>query len=149
MRLVYLDTSGCVKRYVLEAGSERIEEVFAARTARACSSLGFVEAQAAVVRRNRREPGAGPLDQSLTDISADWDDFLRIRISDSIVEKARAHAVAFGLRAADAIHLASAHGLSRRKPKAYDELVVAASDQELLAAADQLGLEVWNPEDGS
>lgn len=149
MTLYYLDTSAWIKRYVIEGGSERIEEVFAKRVDRASSTLGFIEAHAALARRNRQAADAGSFHESLQDIAADWEDFLRIRLTDAVAEQARRQAVALGLKAADAVHLASALALARRKPRTYDRFVMAASDRELLAAAGEAGLETWNPEDGA
>ena len=148
MNLLYLDTSAWIKRYATEPGREAVEAVFAARTGLASSALGYVEAHAALARRNRRGPERGAFEQSLLDIAEDWKNFLKVRISDSIVEHGKTHAVRFGLRASDAIHLASAAALNRRRPMMYDQLVLAASDRELLAAASELGLATWNPEQG-
>jgi predicted nucleic acid-binding protein len=147
VKLFYLHTSAWIKRYVTEPGSAPMEAIFAARAARASSTLGYIEAHAALAHRIRQGGEEALLSQALLDVSEDWRDFLRIRISDAIAENARSHAVELGLAAADAIHLASALALARRKPEAFDEVVFAAADLELLAAAGRLGLPVWNPED--
>ncbi len=145
--LYYLDTSAWVKRYALERGSEAIRAVIEGADGLSCSALGVVEAGAAIARRSRNTATAPEIEILLQELEADWAAFLQIRVSDAIVRAARNVAVAFGLRGADAIHLASLQGLIRRRPKGYDQVVLAAADQELLNAADLLGLPAWNPED--
>lgn len=146
MTLYYLDTSAWMKRYAIETGSEAIQGLIEGSEGLSCSAIGIVEASAAIARRSRNPATAG-LAGAFGQLEKDWSVFLQVRVSDAVLKRSRMFAVTFGLRAADAIHLASAASLAAKLPPRYRRLIVAAADQELLAAADQLGLKIWNPED--
>jgi predicted nucleic acid-binding protein len=135
-----------MKRYAVEAGSAAIQQLIEGSDGLSCSAIGIVEAAAAIARRSRNT-ATPALAGALGQLEKDWSVFLQVRISDAVLKRSRTFAVTLGLRAADAIHLASAASLAAKLPPRYRRLVVAVSDQELLAAADQLGLKVWNPED--
>ena len=147
--LYYLDTSAWMKRYARESGSEGVRALVESSEGLACSALGIVEARSAIARRYRNTAPASEIDALLGQLDRDWAAFLQIRVSDGVIRTAQSLAVSFGLRGADAIHLASLQGLVRRRPSGFEDSVLAAADEELLDAADQFGLRVWNPEGGA
>jgi predicted nucleic acid-binding protein len=51
----------------------------------------------------------------------------------------------YGLRGADALHLATALDMNERFKLAGDEMVLWSADHELLEAADKTGIRVENP----
>jgi predicted nucleic acid-binding protein len=113
----------------------------------ACSSIGFVEVISALTRKQR----ADPTDEEdfrllLEDVRVDWSRFLEVDCTSGIIQNAARLAQELGLRGADAIHLASALACSELLVKPNEQLVLVASDRELLAAALRLGLESFDPE---
>ena len=74
------------------------------------------------------------------DFLSHWPAYVRLPISAGIVEHAAAIAQQHGLRAYDAIHLASALAW---EDVTGDEVVFACYDENLAKAAGQEGLQVW------
>ncbi len=60
MIIYYLDASAWVKRYVQEAGTDWILELFGKRPAFASASLGYIEVSATLARKRR----AGEIDEA-------------------------------------------------------------------------------------
>lgn len=135
MAIVYLDTSALVKLVVDEPGSALVAALWDGADLVVTSRLADAEVRA-VLAGGRR---AGRLvdDGQATD---DWD---RLRpglhvleLGESVTAAAAALVDAHPLRAADALHLASA--LELRSP----DLVVAVWDEHLATAARAEGLRV-------
>ena len=106
--IAYVDTSALVKLVVPEPGSELAERLW--RDAETYASpLGFVELRAAVAAGTRRLGLDDLTAVALEEVShAVWARVAPVQLSESLVLAAGAIAVRHGLRAADAIHLASA-----------------------------------------
>jgi hypothetical protein len=68
-----------------------------------------------------------------------------VRLTDEAVEVARRLAVEYGLRGADALHLASATMLRRRLSDSADSITIVSSDLELNAAARDCDFAVTVP----
>jgi len=128
--LTYLDASAIVKLVVEEDESTALRGALRDRPRRVCSAVVFVEVHLAAARRSPAPP-ASRVDTVLAGLAlipVDWPTLqqaagLRLR----------------GLRALDAIHLASAQSLG-------DDLdAFVAYDQRLLAAARASGLNVEEP----
>jgi predicted nucleic acid-binding protein len=106
--IAYVDTSALVKLVVPEQGSELAERIW--RDAEPYASLlGYVELRAAVAAGARRL-ALDPRTASAVELVAHavWARIAPVRMSDRLVRAAGDIAVRHGLRAADAIHLASA-----------------------------------------
>jgi uncharacterized protein len=106
---LYLDTSALIKLYVDEQGAAVVREPVLAGRRVATSVVAYVEARAAMTRRRR----AGNLTTAdyrrfVEDFDADWERFIRIDVSESLVRTAGALAETHRLRGYDALHLASA-----------------------------------------
>jgi len=129
--IVFLDSSALVKRYVREAGTEALLNLIQRSALMVASRLTWLEVTSAVTRRAR---GSALLraDEVLRALD---DDF-------SVLADARGFARRHGLRAGDAVQLASAKEAETR----YAERVsVICSDKKLLATARLEGFETVDP----
>ena len=146
MTLLYLDSSAWLKRYFYEPGSGWMIRRFDSGDPLASSVLGYVEVTSALARQqaSRRldEEKLGRLQQQLEE---DWGDMAGLPLSDEVVSGAVRLARGYKLRGADAVHLATALSMNDALTGTRNSLVFIASDEELLAAARQMGLAVENP----
>ncbi|MFB3891069.1 MAG: type II toxin-antitoxin system VapC family toxin [Phycisphaerae bacterium] len=144
MSIFYLDTSAWVKRYEKEAGTAWIEQFWRGGPRIGVSPLGLVEVAAAIARRHAgQKVPADVTNRVLASVRQDYAMFTRVDfvapVEEVGVELARRHR----LRGADAVHLASALHL---RQTADGDVVMVASDAELLAAARAEGLRVLDPQ---
>lgn len=127
---LYLDTSALVKLYIREDDSEEVAAAVADATIVATSLLAYAEASAAFERR-RREKSITPaaLKAVRRAFEADWPSWIAVGIDDDLARRSARLAERHGLRAADAIHLAS-----------FERILAAAGDDdvEFLCADDRL-----------
>ena len=146
MALLYLDTSALVKLYVDEPGSERMIELASedADYDLAICSITQVEFHAAIWKRRR----TGESDEiAVRQAAESFEDefrsaFLLCPIDDRTLDLASAIVPEHGLRAYDAVQLASCLALARtmREP-----LTFVCADRALLTAAEAEGLPVLDP----
>jgi len=135
MAIVYLDTSALVKLCVAEPGSALVAALWDGADLVVTSRLADAEVRA-VLAGGRR---AGRLDgeataRALAAWGRLWPALHVLELADVVTASAAALVGRHPLRAADALHLASA--LQLRSP----DLVVAAWDDHLVAAARAEGL---------
>ncbi|MBM4419199.1 MAG: type II toxin-antitoxin system VapC family toxin [Chloroflexi bacterium] len=144
MAIDYLDSSALLRRYVAEPGSELVRDLFGGpRTARiATSVISGPEVASALARRQRD----GTIDTATAhDL---WRYFIRHRadqytvidLGPAIVALAETIVQSEPLRAADALHVASARWLVDRSSRS--ELVFWTADQRQAAGAHSVGLAV-------
>jgi predicted nucleic acid-binding protein len=138
MRL-YLDTSALVKLYVDEEGSPVVRSTVDQAELIATSTIAYVEARAAFVRR-RHEGGlsAGDYQKVVRDLDADWARYLVVEVTGPLIRESARLAEIHRLRAYDAIHLASAAALHGRLA---EPVVFASWDVSLEKVAKREGLE--------
>jgi len=138
---LYLDTSALVKLYVKEEGSESIRDAIGRARLASTSVIAYVEARAAFARR-RREGGLRVSDyrRVIRSLDVDWPHFVRLEASESLIRDAARLAEVHGLRAYDAIHLASALVLKQRLGA---PVVLGCWDTELKSAAPKAGLQFF------
>ncbi len=137
---LYLDTSALVKLYVEEEGSSAVRQGVDQADLVVTSMLAYVEARAAFARR--RHEGKFSLAEyrrMLLGFEADWEHYVILDVTDSLVRKAAHLAEAHRLRAYDAIHLASANIFRERLAEAVS---FASWDTSLEAAAGREGFEI-------
>jgi hypothetical protein len=147
MTLYYLDASVWVKRYYRETGTDWVTQLFASSQFLSCATLGYVEVRAALARKQRTSPEeAGVFDRTAGQVQEDWADFVRVALTDEVLDHAVDLADRFALHGADAVHLASALVLRQRMPASLERFAFVASDRELKTAATRLGLAVLDPE---
>jgi predicted nucleic acid-binding protein len=145
MKACFVDSSALVKRYRIEAGSERVVTLLKVADRLYMSRLAQVEVAAAIFRRGR---GAGApmldLESALERFHRDMQiSFEVIELEAIVVERAVAMVHKHGLRAADAIQLACATIAVQELPE--HDLTFVASDHELNTAALAEGLIVVDP----
>lgn len=142
--MFYLDASAWVKRYQKEVGTEWMAQLLALQPAVGCSDLGLVEVVSAITRRHRGQSVSSELtEQVLSAVKTDFERFLRIEFTIYIRNAAEGLAARHGLRAADAVHLASA----LRARQSGQAVVLVSSDHELLLAANAEGLAALDPQE--
>jgi predicted nucleic acid-binding protein len=137
----YCDASAWVKRYVEEPGSGTVHGLFERRERMGTSTLGYVEVVAALYRRVSRNSLA-VLEPRLT---ADWQEMAHLPLTEGVITQAADLARQYKLRAADAVHLATALDLQNKLAAINESVILIASDHELLSAARGAGLTVSNP----
>jgi len=136
----YFDTSALVKLYLAEDGSEQAMALFAAAEVAIVNALAFVEVRAALaaaVRAGRLEAAA--FETAKADLQTLRETFAVVDPG-GMLDAAADTAERYGLRAYDAVHLATALAV------AADDLVFVCWDAELSAAASQAGLAVAGSE---
>jgi uncharacterized protein len=137
---LYLDTSALVKLYVDEDGSSIVREWVENAEIVATSIVAIAEARAAFARR-RREKRILPAEHTrlIREFESDWDRYLVLEATNTLIRRAGELTESHGLRAYDAIHLASAQVL---REKVSQSVCFASWDARLMAAARKEGLEV-------
>lgn len=138
--ILYLDTSALVKLYVRETGSVRLRNWLNKATAAATSVVAYAEARAAFARLHRSGLTTPRKHRErVARFNADWESFMRVELTPSVLRLAGETAETYELRGFDSIHLASALWLRDRTDIAC---TFAAFDQRLHAGATRAGLSV-------
>ncbi len=147
MSIQYWDTSALIKRYRIEKGSPKVNDLFAeiesGESKGIISYLGVLESLSAITRRKGEIKGdyRKVIKAMLTEI---MDKFTIVPIDNYIMELAMKLVIKYNLRSLDSIHLAAALIISQYVEK---EMVFISSDTELLKAAKKEGFEIINPEE--
>jgi uncharacterized protein len=137
---LYLDTSALVKLYVEEEGSSMVRQWVDDADTVATSIIAFVEARAAFAHRRREKRISSAAHARLVrDFAADWDRYLVLEATQTLMRRAGRLTETHALRAYDAIHLAAAKIL---REKLAEPVSFASWDVRLVAAARKEGLEV-------
>ena len=140
--IAYLDSSAILKQYLFdEAGLSEVLAIATGSTLVATSRLSYVEVCAglAAARRADRLDRAGHDHAAAAFVEA-WAGYSILELSEGVSERAGAVAETYGLRAGDAIQLAS---MLELEPRA--EVIVVAWDSNLRTAASAAGLMVFPP----
>ena len=139
--IAYIDASALVKRYVAEAGSTEVNGLVSEAEALGTAVISRAEVSAALakaVQVKSVSKNAGT--SALQAFTADWDNLIRLQLTEVLVARAAALAWEHGLRGYDAVHLATALFWH----ETLDEAVtVATYDRELWKSAKTSGLSVW------
>lgn len=135
---LYLDTSVMVKLYIREDDSEKVAVAVADATMVSTSWLAYPEACAAFERRRRdRSVSPAALRAARQAFEVDWPSWIAVAIDAGLVRHSARLAEKHGLRAADAIHLASfEHILATSED---DDVRFLCADERLSKAARTLG----------
>lgn len=140
--IAYLDSSAILKQYLLdEPDLADIHGIATESELVATSRLSFVEVRAglAAARRSNRLDRARH-DRAVIAFMDAWAGYDVLELSEEISARAGAVAETYGLRAGDAIQLASMLELDPQR-----EVIVVAWDARLRAAATAAGLAVFPP----
>jgi predicted nucleic acid-binding protein len=140
--MIYFDTSALAKKYLKsEKGRSKVLELLESNPQHLVSSaLTQLEVISALTRRQKDVSG---FEQAIEAFNNDWEAFIVWTIDDEAIADAISLVRLYRLKAADAIHLATARSVVHHTK---DKLLVVSSDQELLAAANKEGLLVVDPE---
>jgi predicted nucleic acid-binding protein len=142
--IAYLDASALVKRYVLERGSQQTIALTAECDMVATSIVSRAEVAATLARAVRLGLVTHEVGRSAQrSFDGDWQDLLRVPITEALVERARTLAWDHALRGNDSVQLASA---LTWQESVDAEIIVATFDTRLWKAARQVGMKAW-PED--
>jgi predicted nucleic acid-binding protein len=144
--ILYLATSALFRLYVPEAGRETVMQAAETWDVRCTHLIAYVELHAAVAKAER----LGRLDREgadaiLTRFEHDWAALLVIDADEALVRRAGGLARQHGLRGYDSVHLAAAERLAATMPA--EQVLLAAFDKDLVAAAARLGFQLLGPSD--
>lgn len=146
MTIYYLDASAWVKRYLTEAGSARIRDLFVRKQPFACCTLGYAEVLSAIARQQGvRQISPDRRNTLRRDIQTDWDEMLHVTIDADVIRLAADLAWNLKLRGADSVHLAAASRLNEVLIARSASLVLVTADSEMVSAAGSHRLNVLNP----
>ena len=153
MYYFYLDASALVKRYTRESGSDKMLFLFRnvplARLS--CLTIGAMEVFWICVRkRNDGRITDHQFERAVThlrrEVINNQSNFRKISVPDSLVWDSMRLIETYSLNSVDAMVLRSALNIAAELRSTDDTLVLVASDQRLLRAAQTEGLPVFNPE---
>lgn len=135
----YLDSSAIVKLYLVdEAGTDDLKDIATRSATIATSRLSYVEVRAGLAAAHRADRLARlEHDRAVASFEDSWPAFLVVELTDVVGARSGAMAEAFGLRAGDAIQLASIFELDVR------ETVMVAWDARLRHACHAAGVVVY------
>lgn len=143
--IIYLDSSALVKRYVVETGSDQVEEWISNAQILSTGLITRAEISAAISRLCRMNfVDQVTKDRTLEIFRLEWESFVRLPVSETTVDRADRLACLYDLRGYDAVHLASA--CIWRETLARD-VFLATFDRKLWRSAHAEGLHVL-PEQG-
>lgn len=133
--IVYFDTSALVPLLVNEPGSPAARELWDSASRVASVRLVYPEARAALAQAQRTgRLTVRQLRSAVRALDDHYEQLDLVELDETLARHAGDLAETHRLRGYDAVHLAAAQRLED------DELVVAAGDRPVLAAAARLGL---------
>jgi predicted nucleic acid-binding protein len=148
----FLDASALPKRYAPEPGSGLVDFLFdnVAESRLFILNVGYAEVVSVLVRRrNAGTLSANRFGQALLDLDREIVQSAGkhlLPVDNAIVTDAVALLAVHSINATDAIGLRVALDIAQRLRAAGDDLVLVASDQRLLRAAQAEGLVTFDPE---
>jgi predicted nucleic acid-binding protein len=148
----YLDASALAKRYVPERGSPHVHALLDTASANRLYllNIGAGEVVSILVRkRNAGVISAAYFGQALVDFEREIlhaADINKLSVTNRLAWSSFPLIIAHSINSTDAVTLKSALAIARRLRPAGDGLVLVASDQRLLRAAQAEGLNTFNPE---
>jgi predicted nucleic acid-binding protein len=139
--MAYLDASALVKRYIMERASRETIALTSQAEMTATSIVSRAEMAAALAKAVRiglvtREVARN----AQRSFAGDWQNLLRVPLTETLVARAETLAWEHGLRGYDAVQLASA---LTWQESVGEEIMLATFDQQLWEAAKQSGLKAW------
>jgi predicted nucleic acid-binding protein len=156
--VLYVDSSALIKHYVREVGTDalnaKLSEVSVQRSEVFISKLGYAEILATFARRVRENPSLkAETDLLKREFEYDWAlNLNQVELDAGVLLQIPRLVTDYPLKAADAIHLASALRLRDalklgvRLAAASGPVEFAASDKQLKTAATAEGFPVFDPE---
>ena len=148
----YLDASALAKRYAPENGSAQVDAILDAMSGNRVYVLNVgVGEVVSILVRKRNAGKISPSDFGEAMVKLDTEiahaaDVKRASVSNRLALSSFPLIVAHSINSTDAIMLRSALVIARKLRAGGDDLVLVASDQRLLRAAQAEGLTTFNPE---
>jgi predicted nucleic acid-binding protein len=138
--ILYYDTSALVKLLIPEEGSELAERLWSGSHPVVSSILAYPEGRSALASAHR----SGRLSQAAYKMSLQafeelHRELVSVGVDEQVAQIAGDHAAELGLRAYDAMHLATALDLGE------EEVVFVTWDKSLARAAESAGLATAGP----
>ena len=139
--ILFLDSSSIVSVYLEEEGrSDAVARHIQRADALCCSSLAQVEVRSALARALRESRVTKPQhDQALHDFTGEWPTYVRVPMSDQLLDEAADITEAHALKSLDAIQLASARSI---RNQITDVVIFSSWDDGLRRAAAAEGFEL-------
>jgi len=150
--MFFLDGSALAKRYVAEPGTPLIDDLLdhVAMDRLVVLNIGFAEVVSVLVRRrNAGLLSDATFSQALIHLGQEIihaTNLRKVEPTNSLVIAALIHIQNHSVNATDALVLHAALGLPQHLRGRGDDLVLVASDQRLLRAAQAEGLVTFDPE---
>ena len=149
----YFDASALVKRYIREAGSDKINFLFdnLPLSQFKCLTLGAAEVFWVCVRK-KNDGRITPYEFTHAvvnlnrEVTSETSDFCTDSVPDALVWASLNLIETYSLNSVDAMVLRSVLDTDVKLRSTGDTLVLVASDQRLLRAASNEGLLIFNPE---
>ena len=148
----YLDASALAKRYVPETGSPQVHAILDTVPGQRIYILNVSAGELVSILVRKRNAGsisAAYFGQAFVDFETEIlhaADVRKQSVSNRLALASLPLIVAHSTNSTDALTLKSALALARKARTAGDNLVLVASDQRLLRAAQAEGLVTFNPE---
>jgi predicted nucleic acid-binding protein len=143
MRVLYLDTSALVKRYVQEAQSDRVARLLEGEVLAGTVILAQAEMASALSKAVRLGwLSTAEAGRAWQDFLSHWAFYVRLPVTGALTRRAADLSWRYGLRAYDAVHLAGALTWSEMLGAG---ILFVSFDQQLVRAAEQEGLLCWAP----
>ncbi len=140
--MLYVETSVLVKKYQHEPGTEAVRELLGSEPVIVSSILTLAEVETTLGRLFRE--GTLPqaeLDRRRQELHRDWRNVHVVELSERVIHGVGTLVTKLPLKAADAIHLASALLVFAQG----EELLFCSADASLLRSASTEGLKTWSP----
>lgn len=136
--ILYLDTSALAKLYIEERGTVEVVDAVQRAISVGTSLISYAEMRSVLARRGRAgDIAPAQLRKLVHAFEKDWAYFTQVQMGETLVRQAGDLAQKHGLRALDAIHLASA--LVFRTTE-HRSIYFLTADERLEAAARREGL---------
>lgn len=138
--IVYFDTSALVKRYLIEADSPVVEDLWNKSVRAVASEILYDEMAATFARKKRDVPAeVENVERAHTTFRTEWLSMRRVAVNDDVHQRVEELLTRHGLRGADAIHLASA---TLVRDALQQPIIFACADTKLATAAHAEGLDI-------
>jgi predicted nucleic acid-binding protein len=139
--IVYLDASALVKRYVAEEGSDEVATLLGRAEVVGTATISRAEVVAALAKAVRLQVVTAEEARHAVEVfSAEWDDIVRIQVTESLISRAAATAWDHVLRGYDAVHLSAA---LTWQELLGETITIVTYDHQLWKAAKSSGMVVW------
>jgi uncharacterized protein len=141
MSIIYLEPSALLKLYVQEKFTDEVHALLESADVAGASILTYAEMAAAMRRAARMDLIADSEARAAwVAFDHDWPEYMRLKISTPLVERAASLAWEFGLRGYDAVHLAAA---MTWQDALETPVILATFDRLLWDAAQKSGMATW------